>query len=94
MELRIYAIYDTKAAAFNTPFFAHTDELAIRSSKDVVSDKNTVYGRHPEDFVLYHVGMFSDQTGEINGIVPALHVAAFVELVDQKPLPLFEEVEK
>ena len=92
MELRIYAIYDTKAAAFNTPFTAHTDELAIRSAKDVAADTNTVYGRHPEDFVLYHVGIFNDQTGEVAGITPALHVAAFVELVEQRPLPLMQEV--
>lgn len=93
MELRVYAIYDAKAAAFNPPFFMATDALAIRAAQDTVSDPKTIFNRHPDDFVLYQVGVFNDSTGEIVGYSPALHVVAFAELVVQNPLPLLEDAE-
>lgn len=86
MEVRSYSIYDTKAQAFNAPFFAANDEVAIRMSRDAVNRQEGVYAAHPEDFVLYHVGGFNDQTGELVGYNPAIHVCSFLELVDQKPL--------
>ena len=93
MELRVYSIYDSKAGAFNTPFFMATDELAIRAAKDTVSDKETIFHRHPDDFVLYQVGVFNNTTGEVVGYSPALHVVAFVQLVEQQPLPLLDNPE-
>lgn len=94
MELRAYAIYDGKAAAFNTPFFMATDALAIRAAQDTVRDKTTIFSRHPDDFVLYQVGVFNDQTGELLGYSPAIHVVAFAELVASEALPLFDNVEE
>lgn len=85
----MFSVYDAKAGAFNTPFFMATDEMAIRGFTDACNDPQTMFHKHPADFVLYLVGTFNDQTGETVGYSPALHVAAAAQLVSQA-LPLFD----
>lgn len=63
MIVKAYCLYDNKVCAFATPFFAVNHATAIRMVKEVGMDLNTTVGRHPNDFQLYHVGEFDDQTG-------------------------------
>lgn len=63
MKLRAFAIRDSKAEAFMRPFFAVTRGIALRSIVDVVSDPNHEMYKHAEDYTLYEVGEFDDQTG-------------------------------
>lgn len=83
----MYSIYDAKACAFNVPFFFANDALAIRAAQTTIADKNTQFARYPDDFVLYKVGVFDDQTGESTGYSPAVHVVAFAQLLENQPLP-------
>lgn len=61
----IYTVRDIKAQAFATPFFAQTDASAIRTFTDWCRDKNTVLSRHPEDYVLYGIGVWDDEDNDI-----------------------------
>lgn len=61
--LRAYTIYDKKSNSYNTPFFALTDEIALRSFDDLIRDKRSVVGQHPEDFSLFFICVFDELTG-------------------------------
>lgn len=74
MLLYAYSIYDRKALQYHPPFFASTDGSAVRSFSDLVNDTNTNVGRHPNDYVLYCVGSYSDADGSMHPETPLRHV--------------------
>ena len=61
----IYSIHDNKAEAYLPPFFLHNKNMAIRSFADCCQDEGHAFNRHPEDYSLWEIGEFDDQTGEI-----------------------------
>jgi len=64
MTQNSYSIKDAKANTFGTPYFALNDQVAVRSFKQAANDENTTINKNPEDFNLYRVGKFDDQSGE------------------------------
>lgn len=65
MKLSAFAVRDIKASGFAHPFFATTEGLARRSFADWCNDPNTPLSRHPEDYQLFQVGYFDDETGQL-----------------------------
>lgn len=65
MKLNIYAIYDTATGAYMRPFFMQSDGQATRAISDLVQDENHEVGKHPEDYSLFRVGIFDDNTGTL-----------------------------
>ena len=65
MVLKAFAIHDQKSKASHTPFFKHTNGEAERDFKTAVNDTTASnnLAKYPEDFDLYHVGEYDDQTG-------------------------------
>lgn len=67
MILRIVAVKDLAADAFNRPFFVPKTAMAVRSFTDEVNrraDGNALYD-HPEDYILYDLGGFDEDTGMV-----------------------------
>ena len=65
MKLKAFALLDAKVGAFAAPFFFPHVGYAARACADLGADLSTTVGRHPADFVLYEIGEFDDQTGEL-----------------------------
>lgn len=65
MVLRAFSVYDVKSDTYSAPFFKGTVGLALRDFADLVSDKSTTPGRHPEDFKLVELGSFDDSNGQL-----------------------------
>lgn len=63
MRLRAYAVRDAKAEAYLRPFFTETRGLAVRSFSDAVNDKSSPFFTHPEDYSLWELGAFEQDTG-------------------------------
>ena len=70
MQLTAYSVQDTKTAAFGTPFFSQNDETAIRSFQMLSKDTNSVVAFAPQDFRLFRLGVFDDQSGVIEKCQP------------------------
>lgn len=79
MLLKIFSIRDDKAGYFNTPFFQRTTGEAERSLQQLVSDKNTLPGKYPEDYSLYEIGSYDDQTGLITAEDSPRHIVKAVQ---------------
>ncbi len=60
MKLLAFSVYDEKSEAFGHPFFTSAIGIASRMFNDWVNNKDTMVGRHPEDYKLYHVGYWLD----------------------------------
>lgn len=65
MKIVIVSILDTAAGAYGRPAYIASEGVAIRQFQDEVnrqSDDNQLY-RHPDDFQLFYLGTFDDNTG-------------------------------
>jgi hypothetical protein len=61
--LTIVAVKDRAVDAYNRPFYVPTIGAAIRSFTDEVNRTESEMHSHPEDYDLYDMGTFCDQTG-------------------------------
>lgn len=82
MEYRVYTIRDNKADAYLQPFFMPNYEVAARAISDCVGDVSHNFHVHAQDFALYELGTFDDQTGEITS-QPATHLINLIDLKSQ-----------
>lgn len=93
MIQKMYSVRDSKAQAFLQPFFSSADGAALRALSDAVTDGKSQLSHHPEDYILYAVGSFDDNSGEIIPLNPIklLAVASdFVEISKVKPTTIPE----
>lgn len=65
MIMMVMSVRDAKAKAFGQPFCATALGSATRSFMDEVkrNSPDNVMFRHPEDFALFALGKFDDETG-------------------------------
>lgn len=65
MNKPMYAVRDSAMDAFHAPFFAPSNGVAMRSFRDEVvrKDGSSMMQAHPEDFELYIVGHYEEDTG-------------------------------
>jgi hypothetical protein len=65
MKLNICSVKDRAAEAYGRPMFVPSTGVALRSFSDEInrnSADNQLYN-HPDDFDLYDLGIFDDNTG-------------------------------
>lgn len=65
----MYAIYDSVAEVFNSPFVDLNDASAIRQFSFSVN-KDNIPDDQRGDFVLYKVAEYNDASGKVEGIEP------------------------
>ena len=67
MILVICSVRDTAAEVFGRPIVVNTRAQAMRSFTDEANRKEpgNDLANHPDDFILYQLGFFDDNTGEI-----------------------------
>lgn len=65
MKLKMYAVRDGAAQVFMRPFPSQSDGVAIRDFTTAVNEPNreSQLYMHPEDFDLYVVGEWDNETG-------------------------------
>lgn len=83
MRVQLFAIHDRKTFVYLSPFASRSQVDAIRQIKSSFKDPamlETPVGQHPEDFDLYHVAAFDDETGEIFPCKPPMLVATLATL--------------
>ncbi|QCQ85126.1 nonstructural protein [Blackfly microvirus SF02] len=62
MIYHIFTVYDSKVGAYNRPFFEPSKGSALRSFMDAICDKDSQLSKHSEDYTLFHIGEYDDQT--------------------------------
>ena len=65
MKLGIYSIFDKKSDVYSNPMFFKKDGEATRTFSDITNDPKTTLYNHPEDYSLYMIGYFNDNSGEL-----------------------------
>lgn len=83
--MKVFAIFDVKLGRYAPPFIAQTAGQAERDFKGLVQNRESIIAKNPEDFRLFELGEYNDQTGLIeNHPNPILTVDA-IALTGPKP---------
>lgn len=74
MILYICSIRDSATETFARPIFVQNSRIAVRSFTDEVNraEANNDLNKHPDDFTLFELGTFDDQTGQFSGNIVQL----------------------
>jgi len=76
MKLFVFSIFDQAAGAYLRPYFSRSDDEGTRSFSKAAQDGDGLISEHPEDFTLFRVGTWDDNTGELDGSAPVKLVTA------------------
>ncbi len=66
----MFVIHDSKADAFMQPWFLPTTAMAQRAFTDCVNDKEHNFAMHPQDYTLFAIGEYDDQSAKITWHAP------------------------
>lgn len=70
MKRPVIAVYDRKIALFELPnVFRHNGE-ALREFTTLKTKPDTKFGANPEDYDLYQIALFDDETGQFENVTP------------------------
>jgi hypothetical protein len=89
-QLKMYSIQDQKAQLFHPPYFTQTYGEAERIFTTIVNDPNNQISQYPEDFNLYHLGTYNDETGKMSSLDTPEHCLKAVQVKKsaQPPIPI------
>jgi len=76
MKLKMFSVYDSCARVYQNPFCLHNKNEAIRGFADAVGDEKTNLHKHPEDYILFQVGQWEDDTGTVTPHTPEKVITA------------------
>lgn len=79
----VYAIFDSKAAAFLQPFVSSNDGTAARAVRAAAVGQSQL-AQFPEDYTLMRVGSFDDVTGRLVGVELPTVVATIASLKERQ----------
>jgi len=70
----MYSIYDNGVKVFHPPFYKPTKVQALRDFETLVNDQKSALHEYPEDFDLYYLGDYDDNTGKITTVASPEHI--------------------
>lgn len=97
MKLKAFVIYDSKVESYQQPHFMKTEGQMRRAVYQAFKDQNTDLAKYPEDFIMYYIGEFDDQTAVIEQQPPVtvgsvLHIALTEMKAEKKAQRLIEQM--
>jgi len=81
----LLSVYDRKVGAFGNPFCAVTIAEGLRMVRDAIAYGDTILAKHPEDFDIYEVCYFDQNSGCVTEHGKPSFVSAVVPLVEKNP---------
>lgn len=64
MKLIIFSVRDSALNAFLRPFYVPAVGAAVRGFSDEVNRKDSEMFKHPEDYELFEMGTFDEESGD------------------------------
>lgn len=83
MELSVFAIKDSKAKAFGQPFYFQNSDMCTRAVINLSMDNTHQFCTNGQDFDLYYLGTFSDDSGKFDLLDSPEHMHNVQFLKDQ-----------
>ena len=66
MKRAVCVVFDSAVNLYGQPIFVPSVGAALRSFIDEVNNRESAMCAHPEDYVLFHLADYDDETGEFS----------------------------
>lgn len=83
MIKKLYAVKDVKSGLFNAPIMFVTKGEAIRSFSMAANDKQTTVGKWAQDFALYELGEYNEESAKITSYDTPYHLGNASDFVTE-----------
>lgn len=80
MIKEIYTLRDNKVEVYNQPFYGFNREQVERDMLLIANDEQQSLSARAEDYALYYLGTFDDQTGKHDFVDAPEHVLNLIDL--------------
>lgn len=84
MILQMMTCFDKKARAFLPPFFTAHVDVGVRVFAQCANDGTHQVCLYAEDFSLWHLGTFNDESGLVERFPQPVHKAEAIQLKGEK----------
>lgn len=84
MNHLILAVHDRALDAFLPPWTAPAPGGAIRAFQDAINDQQSPMNKHPDDYDLYQLAVYDDNTGKITPLDEPKQIAIGKQLKIEK----------
>lgn len=85
MIYEIFTVRDKAVGSFLPPFYCRSVGEALRSFTATVNEKDHQFNKYVEDYVLFSLGTFDDQSGTFASQDPLRVISAMEVLVPEDP---------
>ena len=75
------AVKDAKVGSYARPVPVVNAATGVRAFPDAVNDPSTEYHKHPEDYTIWELGSFDDQTGLFTNLDTPIQLANAIALL-------------
>lgn len=80
----VFAIYDSKVETYQKPFFMLSKGQALRAWIDLINDQQSEVSKHPEDFTLFLLGSYDENTGKFENEATPQSLGVAIEYRKEK----------
>lgn len=80
MIRKAFSIRDQKSGTYAPPNYFTNEQEAERAFHAVINKSDTMYNAYAQDYDLFHVGDFDDNTGQFIGLDTPTHVNKGIHL--------------
>lgn len=63
MMMKVFSVFDKAVGAYTRPFCTPSAGAAMRAFEDDVANAESPVAKHPEDYSLFWLGSFDDNSG-------------------------------
>lgn len=81
---QVFSLFDKTSLSYNLPMFYTSQGEAMRGFLDIIEDTRTIVHRHPEDFSLYLIGSFDENSGLVDSLQEPKQVCTAIDLIRVK----------
>lgn len=90
MKMIAFTVFDSAAMRYLEPFWAPTVEVALRMFRQIVNTPEHQFNRFPEDYSLFAIGEFDQETGRVSSYVELRSLGVAVTFLDRSGPTLME----
>lgn len=85
--MNVYALFDRKLRQYQPQLVLERNDYGVQRgmADGIKASRESMLSMHPDDFDLYQVGVFDDESGVISPVVPPRMVVNLLELVAVTP---------
>lgn len=81
----LYSLFDQGARFFGAPMMTQNESMLRRGLEALLQDNQRLpIFEYPEEFIVYKIGEFDPETGEISPVIPAARIES-VAVFMRKP---------